>query len=181
MYVPGETSFHRRKGTKRIARLHYRIACVRSVALQKATSSIVAKTKPPETRPSVAVVEYLYVAGMIKNHHLAKGIADVSMGEARGQLAYKCPWYGAKLIPADRFFPSPKRYSLCAALNSGLKHSERTFECPECGAGLDRDMNAALNLLQVAVGSTETQNARGRGHETHSIERVDLNEARTRT
>ena len=82
------------KTRKKISRLHYRIGCIRRDALHKATSAIVAKTKPPQERPAVVVIEDLNVAGMLQNHRLAGAVADTGFGEFRRQMEYKAAWYG---------------------------------------------------------------------------------------
>lgn len=154
-------SKRREETRKRIARLHYRIYCIRSDTIHKATSKIAAKAKPPSARPGVVVLEDLNLSGMMKNRRLARAVADASMREFRRQMEYKCSWYGASLLLADRFFPSSKTCSACGEVNSGLKLSERTFTCPACGHTKDRDLNAAVNLSKVAVSSPETLNGRG--------------------
>ena len=157
-----EKGSNRREGTKRrVASLHYRIFCIRRDAIHKANSSLVAKDKPPDKRPSVVVLEDLNISGMMKNRRLARAIADASMSEFKRQLSYKCSWYGSVLMTANRFYPSSKTCSFCGAIKYGLKLSDRTFKCAECRVILDRDLNAAINLLKVAVSSTETLNACG--------------------
>jgi putative transposase len=107
-------------------------------------SSSLARTKP------VIVLEDLHVRGMQYNRHLALSISDAGFGELRRQVAYKSDWYGARLVVADRYFPSTQLCSHCGCLNgqtrgfSGL--SRRTFACRACGVLLDRDTNAASNL-----------------------------------
>ena len=144
-------SRNREKTRHRIARLHYRIANVRRDALHKATSDIVAKTKPDAERPRAVVIEDLNVNGMLQNHHLARAIADVGMHEFGRQVQYKATWNGSEVVVADRWYPSSKRCSECGATKDTLDLSERTYECTCCGAILDRDLNAARNLAQLAI------------------------------
>ena len=154
-------SKRREKSRLRIAKLHYRISNIRKDAIHKATSQIVAKNKPPTLRPAAIVVEDLNVSGMLSNRKLSRAIADVSFGELRRQLSYKCSWYCVKLIVADRFFASSKTCSGCGAIKQTLELSEREYVCAECGLILDRDLNAALNLQKLAGSSSERINARG--------------------
>ena len=134
-------SQNRRKAVQRLAVLHARIANVRKDAIHKMTSSI-AKSA------SVSVIESLNVAGMLKNHHLARSLSDAALGEIHRQLRYKMKWAGGEILEADRFYPSSKRCSKCGHVKSELSLSERTYHCenPECGQVIDRDLNAALNL-----------------------------------
>ena len=148
---------------KRIARAHMRVSCIRSDAIHKATSSIVAKAKPPELRPCVIGVEDLNVSGMMKNHCLARAVADASMREFRRQITYKCAWYGIELVVVPRFEATSKPCSRCGWLKEDLTLSDRTFRCEACGHVADRDDNAADNILALAVSSTERINGRG-GH-----------------
>ncbi len=98
---------------------------------------------------------------MLKNHHLAQAIGDVGFSEFKRQLLYKASWYGARVILADRWEPSSKRCSGCGWLDADLTLSDRTFHCEQCGLVLDRDLNAAINLAQLAGSSSDSQNACG--------------------
>ena len=95
------------------------------------------------------MIEDLNVSGMLKNHHLAQAIGDVGWYEFKRQLLYKASWYGARVILADRWEPSSKRCSGCGWRDEELTLSTRTFACPCCGLVLDRDLNAAINLMQT--------------------------------
>jgi putative transposase len=112
-----------------------------------------AKTK------SVLVIEDLHVAGMLKNHHLAQAIGDVGFYEFKRQLLYKASWYGSRVVLADRWEPSSKRCSSCGWIDADLTLSDRTFRCAQCGLVLDRDLNAAINLVQLAGSSSDSLNA----------------------
>jgi putative transposase len=137
-------SRNREKAKLRRARLHYRISCQRQDYLHQLTSSL-ARTK------SVIVLEDLHVKGMQRNRSLALSIGDAGMGELRRQLAYKSEWYGARLVVADRFFPSSKLCSGCGTIKDALGLSERVYDCTACGLVLDRDENAAINLRKLAL------------------------------
>ena len=76
-------------------------------------------------------------------------------------LAYKTTWNGGRLITADRFYPSSKTCSGCGAVKAKPALSERTYVCTACGLALDRDMNAAVNLLKLVASGAERVNARG--------------------
>ncbi|MCG2794631.1 MAG: transposase, partial [Actinomycetia bacterium] len=154
-------SGRREETRKRIARQHMRISCVRSDAIHKATSQIVAKAKPPLERPYVIGVEDLNVSGMMKNHSLARSVADASMREFRRQLAYKCAWYGIELVVVPRFDDTSKLGSKCGGVKQALKLSDRTFICESCGHVADRDDNTSDNMRLLAVSSTERVNGGG--------------------
>ena len=145
-------SKNREKAKLRLARMHLRIFNIRQDTLHKLTTYL-AKSH------SKIVIENLGVSGMLKNRRLARAISDVGMNEFRRQLEYKCQWYGSKLHVAKRTFPSSKKCSRCGHKKKELSLSEREYECEECGLRLDRDLNAALNL--VAVSLPETENAWG--------------------
>lgn len=144
---------NREKTRKKVAQAHQRIANIRRDTLHKVTSTIVAKTKPDGERPSVVVLEDLNVSGMLANHCLARAISDVGLAEFRRQLAYKTAWYGSELMVADRFFPSSRLCGHCGCINSELKVSDREWTC-DCGAIHDRDLNAAINLRNLASKTT---------------------------
>jgi putative transposase len=96
---------------------------------------------------------------MLKNRRLSRVIADVGFYEFRRQLQYKCEWYGSELVVAPRFYPSSKRCSACGNIKKDLTLSDRVYVCTECGLEMNRDLNAACNL--VAASWTETENACG--------------------
>jgi putative transposase len=135
-------SRNRAKAVLALARAHRRVRNQRLDALHKATTML-AKTK------SVLVVEDLHVAGLLRNRHLAASIADASWGEFHRQLAYKCVWYGSRLVVADRWYPSSKTCSDCGLVKAELLLSQRMFRCDGCGLVLDRDLNAARNLASL--------------------------------
>ena len=146
-------SNRRNKAKDKVARLHARVANRRIDGLHKLT------TRLAETFSDISI-EDLHVAGMVKNHRLAKSIADAAFGEFRRQLEYKTARTGARLHVVDRWFPSSKTCSKCGVVKAKLSLSERTFNCDACGLSIDRDLNAAINIL-VAGSAPETINAHG--------------------
>ena len=94
------------------------------------------------------VSENLQIKNMVKNHHLAKDISDVSWYELTRQLEYKAEWNGRKYIKIDTFYASSQICSVCGYQNPDTKDlSVRGWICPECGTKHDRDINAAKNIL----------------------------------
>jgi putative transposase len=136
-----------KKAAKKVARLHYKISCIRKDTIHKLTTYL-AKNH------SEVVIEDLNVSGMIKNHKLAGAILDGGFYEFRRQLEYKSKWYGCNLTVVDRFYPSSKTCSNCGWQNINLKLKDRTFVCNVCGNVIDRDLNAAINLEKKAVSYT---------------------------
>ncbi|MGH3859655.1 IS607 family element RNA-guided endonuclease TnpB, partial [Actinokineospora sp.] len=132
-----------RKTQARIKRLHTAEANARRDGLHKLSTRLV-------RTHGVIVLEDLHVAGMLRNRRLARHIAGVGMGELRRQITYKTGWAGSRLHLADRWYPSSKTCSDCGAVKTKLRLSERTFHCDQCGHVLDRDLNAARNLAQLA-------------------------------
>ena len=147
-------SANRRQSAGRLGRVHARVADVRADALHKATSMLAA-------RYETIVTEDLNVAGMTRNRRLARAVSDQGFGQARQMLGYKTTWNGGTLIVADRWFPSSKTCSGCGAAKATLPLSERTYRCGNCGLVLDRDVNAARNLLKLAASGAERVNACG--------------------
>jgi putative transposase len=141
---------NRQKARRKVAKLHHRIACLRRDTLHKATSALIAKTKPNEQRPAVIVIEDLNVNGMLKNRKLSRAIADVGLYEFRRQLEYKAAWDGVQVHTVSRWYPSSKTCFSCQAVKPELGLDERVFVCEVCGYTADRDLNAALNLAAEA-------------------------------
>jgi putative transposase len=145
-------SKNREKAKLRLAKMYLKIFNIRQDTLHKVTTYL-AKNQ------SRIVIEDLYVSGMLRNRRLARAIADVGFYEFRRHLEYKCKWYGSELLVVPRRFPSSKLCSRCGHKKDDLTLSEREYHCEECSLRINRDLNAALNL--VAVSLPETQNACG--------------------
>lgn len=103
------------------------------------------------------VLEDLNIKGMTKNHRLAKSIQYAGWGEFVKQLTYKGNWYGSEVSKIDRFYPSSKRHFACGWIKQDLTLKDRNWICENCGELVDRDVNAAKNILAYStVGATET-------------------------
>ena len=167
-------SVRREKAKERVARLHARVADVRADAINKATTMIAGTY-------SAVCIEDLNVAGMVKNHNLARSVSDAALGEFRRQLEYKTARTGAVLCVVDRWFPSSKTCSNCGVVKAKLSLSERTYHCDSCGLTMDRDLNAAINIC-VAGSAPETLNARGEDvrRANGMLGNADPGEARTK-
>jgi len=134
-----------RKTKLKLQRQHAKVANIRSHILHNISHHVTA-----DLRPSVIVLEDLNVNGMASNHHLAQAISDVGFYELRRQVEYKAARYGCDVLIASQWYPSSKTCSSCGWHNADLALSDRTFNCPECGLELDRDLNAARNLERLA-------------------------------
>lgn len=134
----GSQNWHKAK--RALARLHLRIANLRADAIRKMTTRLAAKAR-------VIALETLNVAGMLKNHQLARAIADAAFSEIARQLSYKA----VQVVQIDPFYPSSKRCNGCGAINRDLTLADRTWACPSCGAVLDRDVNAAQNIRDEGI------------------------------
>ena len=132
------------KMSVRLAHAQGRVANIRRDFLHKVTSILT-------THYGVIAIEDLNVKGMVKNHRLAQAINDVSFGELRRQIEYKAKTNGVKVVKADRFFASSKTCSVCGEKKEVLSLSDRIYRCEHCGAVIDRDWNASLNLLGLLV------------------------------
>jgi len=127
------------KPKRKLARLHARIAAIRTDALHQLTTRL--------TQASQAIViEDLHVKGRVRNRTLARAISDRGLGQFRRMLTYKANGSGTTIIVADRWFPSSKLCHRCGALNDTLTLADVVFVCPACGFTDDRDFHAADNL-----------------------------------
>lgn len=130
----------REKARLKVARLHEKIANQRADFLHQLSRRLVDENQ-------VLYAESLNVKGMVANHALAKSISDAGWGEFLRQLAYKSEWSDGHFVQIDRFAPSSKRHNTCGYLYQDLQLDEREWLCPQCGERVDRDHNAAQNVL----------------------------------
>ena len=145
-------SANRNKARIRVARLQEHIANCRKDNLHKITHVL---THDSQVR--TLCMENLNVKGMQSNHHLAQAVGDASFGMFLTMLEYKCRWSGVNLVKIDRFAPSSKTCGQCGYVYKGLKLSERSWTCPECGTHHDRDFNAACNIKEFGLKALPTE------------------------
>ena len=131
------------KQRRRLARIHSRIADTRLDYLHKLTTSLIRNNQ-------LIAIEDLNLTAMRRNRPWAKALADASFGEIRRQLSYKAEWHGRELVVVDRFAPTSKTCSACGWKNQELTLGDRRWTCTDCGATHDRDVNAAINILNTA-------------------------------
>ncbi|WP_231500223.1 transposase, partial [Saccharothrix sp. NRRL B-16314] len=134
------------KARLRVARVHARIADRRRDLLHKLTTRLVRENR-------LVVIEDLAVRNLLRNRTLARAISDASWSDLRSMLEYKCDWYGRDLVVVDRWLPSSKTCSACGRLRDRLPLHIRSWAC-QCGARLDRDVNAAKNILAAGLAVT---------------------------
>jgi putative transposase len=150
-----------RRTAARIGRTHAHAAAVRRDVLHKATTTLAQQHQ-------VVVVETLNASGMrakggARKRGLNRALADAALAEIRRMLRYKTRWYGSHLVEADRFYPSSKTCSACGRRKSNLTLAERIYDCDGCGVGIDRDLNAAINLARLGEPHKGEQSPAGSG------------------
>ena len=138
-------SNNRRKQRLKVAKIHAGIADRRKDELDRLSTKIVRTY-------DLICVEDLAVKNMVRNKRLSKAISNASWGTFVRMLEYKAEWYGSAVVKIDRWYPSSKTCSNCGYVVDKLPLNIRVWTCSRCMAVLDRDINAAKNIL--AVGST---------------------------
>lgn len=142
--VKKKGSNNRNKQRKKVAKLHKKIANQRKDFLHKVSHQIVHKNH------GTICVEDLCVKGMVKNRKLAKSISDAGWGMFYNFLKYKSEWYGKNFLDIGRFEPSSKMCSVCGNIKSDLTLSDREWICSKCETKHDRDINASINIRNMA-------------------------------
>lgn len=128
------------KQVLKVQKLHNRLTNIRTDYLNDIINRLV------KTKPEFINIEDLNVSGMMKNRHLSKAIAEQKFYEFRTKLINKCNQNNIEVRLSNRFYASSKTCSQCGSIKHDLKLSDRVYICKECGAVIDRDLNAAINL-----------------------------------
>lgn len=147
----GSNSYEKQR--RKVAKIYEKISNCRLDNLHKVSLDLIRKYDK-------ICLEDLNIKGMVKNHRLAKAISDASWGQFVSMLTYKAELNDKQVIKIDRFYPSSKTCNHCGWINEGLKLSDRQWVCPHCGEVIDRDVNAAKNILaeglrKISVGRTD--------------------------
>ena len=137
-------SNNRNKARIKLANLYKKINDKKQYYLHAVSNSLIDENQ-------VICMEDLNVKGMLRNHKLAESICEMNFGEFRRMLEYKARWYNRKIVFVNRFYPSSKTCHNCGYINKGLKLSDRQWICPQCGEVIERDYNAALNILDEGL------------------------------
>ena len=141
--IKGSSNYNKQR--IKVARIHEKIYNTRIDYLHKITHKLISENQ-------VIVSEDLAVSNMVRNHKLAKAISDCGWYELTRQLAYKAEWNDRQYIKIGRFVKSSQTCHVCGYVNPETKDlSVREWMCPRCGAVHDRDINAAINVLNEGV------------------------------
>ena len=132
------------KARIKLAKVYKRINDRKQYYLHSVSNSLIDENQ-------VICMEDLNVKGMSKNHNLAESILETNFGEFRRMLEYKARWYNRRIVFVDRFYPSSKTCNHCGCVNKELTLNDRQWVCPQCGRLIERDYNAALNILDEGL------------------------------
>ncbi len=138
-------SNNRNKQRIKVARLHEKISNIRKDYLHKISSQIIKENQ-------FIFSEDLDIKNMVKNNNLSKSIYDMGWYELTRQLNYKANWNGRIYRKIDRYFPSSQLCNVCGYKNKTVKDlNVREWICPKCNTEHNRDINAAINILNKGL------------------------------
>jgi putative transposase len=137
-----------KKLKEKIKRLYYHISNIQHDYIHQTTHKLISLL------PCKVTMENLNVKCMMKNRHLSRAVQEQCFYEFRRQMEYKCAWNGIEFVLADKWYPSSKICSCCGAYKKDLKLKDRTYVCSKCGMKIDRDYNAAINLMRYKAQSS---------------------------
>lgn len=145
-------SNNRRKQRLNVARVHEKVTEQRKDFLHKVSTTLI------EENQTVCVEDINVQDFVIKNgpgkrrKNINRALADTSLYSFLSMLEYKGKWYGRKIVKVSSSFPSSEKCSSCGNINPLVKDlSIRRWNCPKCGKEHDRDINAAINILNKEV------------------------------
>ena len=137
-------SNNRNKARIKLAKQYKKINDRKQYYLHSVSNSLINENQ-------VICMEDLNVKGMLRNHSLSESIQEMNFGEFKNMLEYKAKWYNRRIVFVNRFYPSSKTCNHCGFVNKRLKLSDRQWVCPGCGQLIERDYNAALNILDEGL------------------------------
>ena len=149
-------SNRRNKQRIKVARVHEKISNSRKDFQQKLSTQIVRDY-------DIIGIETLNIQAMSQCLNLGKSTLDNAWGSFVNMLEYKCDWYGKHLVFADKWYASTKTCSNCGYKNTELTLSDREWDCPICKARHHRDVNAGINLMNLAVDTVGTTEINAHG------------------
>ena len=132
---------NREKQRQKVARLHEKVVNQRKDFLHKQSRQIT-------NAYDAVAIEDLNMRSMAQGLNLGKSVNDNGYGILKTFLAYKLAEQGKQLVVIDKWYPSSKLCRFCKTTNKDLRLSDRIWTCNHCGAMLDRDKNAAINIKE---------------------------------
>ena len=147
----------KRRGSKNRERMRHEVAVLHQKVKNQRQHFLHVQSSALIHENQVIYAEDLHAAGMMRNHRLAKSIADASWSRFITYLTYKAEWYGRKVVLVDRFAPTSKLCSVCGEINKELTLSDRIWSCKICQTEHDRDINAAKNIKKLGQGMSDVK------------------------
>ena len=142
---------HCQKGSKNRSKQRIKVAQIHEKVTNQRKDFLHKQSRQITNAVDAVCIEDLNMKGMSQALNFGKSVSDTAFGTFVRMLDYKLKEQGKQLIKIDKWYPSSKLCSSCGEAKKTLDLSERTYHCEACGAVINRDYNASINIRREGM------------------------------